>query len=165
RPPSPASGVGGRVRELGLARQTPPNLRTEWHARRLPFPNPGNAHSPYVRSLGQVVPAELAGPLDLDLVIERLRIVVVGQLQALPGGQAVQNLENAGVPLPRRNVPHVQLQDRLRLSRHDDHPLFDRVITATVTAHPHRAGRPCRGLPTEYAKTRPGTVTSAPDGV
>src|SRR6185312_15247143 len=58
-------------------------------------------HLPDLRALLQVIPGELPGVLRLELVIERLRIVIVHQYEALAGLELLVSVEDLAVSLHR----------------------------------------------------------------
>src|SRR6185437_4193127 len=61
-------------------------------------------HLPDLRALLQVIPGELPRVLRLELVIERLRIVVVHQHEALAGLELLVSVEDLAMAL-HRNEP------------------------------------------------------------
>src|SRR5690606_12790510 len=60
-------------------------------------------------SLLQVLPCDGATPLSLELIVERLRVMVVEKLERGAGRQFVEGPEDERVPLTGRDGAHVQL--------------------------------------------------------
>lgn len=56
-------------------------------------------HAPDFRSLFQVIPGELAAQLGLELVKERLRVVVIDQDEALTWSQRLKALKDERMSL------------------------------------------------------------------
>src|SRR5690349_12784925 len=66
-------------------------------------------HPPHVGTALDVVPAELALKLRLELVVQGLRVVVVDEFHRLARGEAAEGREDERVTVPRREVTHVDL--------------------------------------------------------
>src|SRR5450759_3516166 len=60
-----------------------------------------DADAPDIGALIEIIPREGTVVLGLELIIERLRIVVVDQDEILPGREFVECVEDQGVPLTR----------------------------------------------------------------
>src|SRR5690606_9507124 len=71
-----------------------------------------DAHPPRLGPLLQVLPLEQPGALRLELVVERLRVVVVDQLERLPRLQVVERLEQQRVAVAGADGAYVDLLHR-----------------------------------------------------
>ena len=91
-----------------------------------------DAHAPYLRTLLQVLPAELSAVLPLELVVERLGVVIVDQYETLSGRQGVVGVEDELVTAGRWLAADVELWVS---GRHG--VLLDRVGHAGEPVHQH----------------------------
>ncbi len=62
-----------------------------------------------MRAALDVVPGELAGPLDLEMRAQRMRIVVADQFQALADVELTEGREDQRMTLARRQHAEVEL--------------------------------------------------------
>src|SRR5512140_3157148 len=69
----------------------------------------GDPDLPLFRAGREVLPAEHVGPLRLELVEKRLRIVIVDQDERFAGRQIVERLEDQRMSHARRHLANVQL--------------------------------------------------------
>src|SRR5690606_6433325 len=69
---------------------------------------PRNLYTPDRGPLLQVFPPELAGVLELELVAQRLRVVIVHQHERLARLKLGEGLKDCGVLLARWNHPHIE---------------------------------------------------------
>src|SRR5512140_3407531 len=67
----------------------------------------GDGDAPDLRTLLQVVPGIVAGVLGVEHVAQRLRVVVVDQLDGLAGGQVAEGGEDQGEALLAGELAHI----------------------------------------------------------
>jgi hypothetical protein len=90
--------------------QESPLAPAEWHGG---VSDAGDLDAPDRRAGFQRGPFELPQSAVFELIAQRLRVVVVHELQRLAGGQGVEATEDQRVALTRRNGAQVQLEGGL----------------------------------------------------
>jgi hypothetical protein len=71
-----------------------------------------DAYAPDLRALFQVLPGDRTRLLRLELVKQRLGIVIIDQLKRITRRQPRERGENELVPLTWSNLTHIQLGER-----------------------------------------------------